>query len=170
MEFHQDLLRREETIRNYLLRRLDANAAEAFESHYLSCDDCFEELRASQLLVAGLGQTKVDLRRVGDVVVLGFTVPAGLTRQSQELQELMEGVLQQKDTKVLIDLGRVSRIDSRGLGMLMACYAHAVRNQGMLKLLNPGQEVQNLLRLTRMDTVLETHYDEGKALQSFQVA
>jgi anti-anti-sigma factor len=168
MDFHQDLLAREEIIRNYLLRRLDANTAEAFESHYLSCDDCFEELRASQLLVVGLGQSKLEVRRIGDVVVLGFNVPARLTRQSEELQALLGDVLQQKDTKVLIDLSRVSRIDSRGLGMLMACYTHAVRNQGMLKLLNPGTEVQSLLRLTRMDTVLETHYDEGQALQSFQ--
>src|SRR5215831_987920 len=160
MDFHQDLLAREEIIRNYLLRRLDANTAEAFESHYLSCDECFEELRASQLLVVGLGQSKLEVRRVGDVVVLGFSVPARLTRQSEELQALFGDVLQQKDTKVLIDLSRVSRIDSRGLGMLMACYTHAVRNQGMLKLLNPSAEVQNLLRLTRMDTVLETHYDE----------
>jgi anti-anti-sigma factor len=170
MEFHQDLLAREEIIRNYLLRRLDTNTTEAFESHYLACDECFDELRASQLLVVGLGQSKVEVRRVGDVVVLGFSVPARLTRQSEELQELFGDVFEQKDTKVLIDLSRVSRIDSRGLGMLMACYTHAVRNQGMLKLLNPSAEVQNLLRLTRIDAVLETHYDEGKALQSFQLA
>jgi anti-anti-sigma factor len=169
MEFHQDLLAREELIRDYLLRRLDANTAEAFECHYLACDECFEELRASQLLVVGLGQSKLEVRHVGDVVVLGFSVPARLTRQSEELQELFGDVFQQKDTKVLIDLSRVSRIDSRGLGMLMACYTHAVRNQGMLKLLNPSAEVQNLLRLTRIDAVLETHYDESKALQSFQL-
>ena len=169
MDFHQDLLACEELIRNYLLRRLDADTREAFERHYLSCDECFEELRASQLLVAGLGQTKVELRRFGEDVVLGFTAPARLTRQSQELQELLEGVFQQKDTKVLIDLSRVSRIDSRGLGMLMACYTHAVKNQGMLKLLNPTTEVQNLLQLTRIDTVLETHYDESKALKSFKL-
>ena len=167
MEFHQDLLAREEIIRNYLLRRLDTNTTEAFESHYLSCDECFEELRASQLLVVGLGQSRLEVRRVGDVVVLGFTVPAQLIRQSEELQELLEGALQQKDTKVLIDLSRVSRIDSRGLGMLMACYAHAVRNQGILKLLKPSPEVQSLLRVTRMDSVLETHYNEDKALKSF---
>jgi anti-anti-sigma factor len=170
MGFHQDLLAREELIRDYLLRRLDASTAETFENHYLACDDCFEELRASQLLVAGLGQSKIELRRVGDVVVLGFSVPARLTRQSEELQELFGDVFRQKDTKVLIDLSRVSRIDSRGLGMLMACYTHAVKNQGMLKLLNPSAEVQNLLRLTRIDSVLETHYDEGNALQSFQLA
>ena len=44
MQFHDDPTFREEVIRNYLRRTLDADAAEAFESHYLSCDECFEEL------------------------------------------------------------------------------------------------------------------------------
>ena len=54
MQFHDDPIRREEVIRSYLRRTLDPATAEAFESHYLSCDDCFEELRVSGLLMVGL--------------------------------------------------------------------------------------------------------------------
>ena len=166
MQLHQDPIIREELIRDYLLKRLDAETAEAFESHYLSCDECFEELRVSQTLIEGLGQSKVAARRVEDVLVLQFAGPAQLTRHSFELEEL-ERVFQQKDTKVLIDLGRVTRIDSAGLGQLISCYSHAVRNQGILKLLNPAPEVQRLLRLTKIDSVVETYYDEHQALGSF---
>ena len=49
----------------------------------------------------------------------------------------------------------------------MSCYSHAVRNQGILKLLNPAPEVQRLLRLTKIDSVVETYYDEHQALGSF---
>jgi anti-sigma B factor antagonist len=166
MQLHQNPLFREELIRDYLLKRLDADAAEAFESHYLSCEECFEELRASQLLMEGLGQGKVEVRRVEDVLVLQFAGPAQLTRKSFELEELQR-VFRQKDTKVLIDLGRVTKIDSAGLGELMSCYSHAVKNQGILKLLNPNSEVQSLLRVTRIESVLETYYDEEQALESF---
>lgn len=167
MQFHDDPLDREEWIRDYLLRRLDAAAVEEFESHYLSCDDCFEELRATRLLMSGLAQSKVGRRRLQDVVVLEFNHPAQLIRQAQELRQLLAGVTEQKDTKVLIDLSRVSRIDSAGLGMLINCYSHAIRNHGMLKLLRPSAPVQNLLRLTRIDSVLEAYEDEAKALESF---
>lgn len=167
MQFHDDPLDREGWIRDYLLRRLDAAAVEEFESHYLSCDDCFEELRATRLLMSGLAQSKVGRRRLQDVVVLEFNHPAQLIRQAQELRQLLAGVTEQKDTKVLIDLSRVSRIDSAGLGMLINCYSHAIRNHGMLKLLRPSAPVQNLLRLTRIDSVLETYEDEAKALESF---
>jgi len=159
---------REELIAKYLLKRLDADTVEAFESHYLVCDECFEELRASQLLIAGLGKSKISRRQVGDVAVLDFTGPAQLTRLSSEVKELFSSVLEQKDTKVLIDLSRVSRIDSAGLGALMACYSHAVRNRGLLKLLNPSSEVQNLLRITKIDSLLQSYPDERSALCSFE--
>lgn len=170
MDYHDDRLVREELIRRYLLRRLDAAAAEAFESHYLACDDCFEELRASELLIGSLSQTEPDRRRLEDVLVLKFHRPVELIRRSDEMTALLRGVLEQKDTKVLIDLSRVSRIDSAGLGALMSCYSHAIRNNGMLKLLNPSQEVRHLLKLTRIDSVLETYDDEHQAVASFHRA
>ena len=166
MEFHQDLTQREELIRNYLLKKVDADTAEAFESHYLACDDCFEELRVSRTLLAGLRQARIELRRVDDVLVLQFAGPAELIRQSLELDELQRA-FRQNDTKVLIDLGRVVKIDSAGLGQLIYHYSHVVKNQGTLKLLNPNAEVETLLRLTRIDSVLETYHDERQALASF---
>jgi anti-sigma B factor antagonist len=164
--FHQNPLSREVLIRDYLLKRLDAHEAEAFESHYLDCDQCFEELRASQALMHGLGQSKLEIRRVDDLLVLQFAAEAQLTWQSFELTDLRRA-LQQKDTKVLIDLSRVTKIDSTGLGQLIACYSRAVKNQGTVKLLNPTPQVQTLLRLTRIDSVLETFFDERQAFESF---
>ena len=166
IQLHENIVFREEVIRDYLLKRLDTETAEAFESHYLNCDECFEELRSSQMLMLGLGQSKVKARRVEDVLVLQFAGPAQLIRQSLELEQLRRA-FQQQDTKVLIDLGRVTKIDSAGLGQLMACYSHAVKNQGMLKLLNPTTEVRSLLRLTKIDAVVETYDDEREALGSF---
>src|ERR1043166_7235085 len=141
MEFHDDPLLREKTIRAYLLKRLDRSSRDAFETHYLICEECFEELQASELLLAGLYQSKLDRRKLEDVLVLEFSRTVQLTRQSKEMHELLQGVLEQRDTKVLIDLSRVSRIDSAGLGLLMNCYSHAVTHRGMLKLLNPSAEV-----------------------------
>ena len=168
MPYHDDLLEREKLIRNYLLRRLDAAASEDFERHYLACEECYEELCATQLLLSGLALTRVDARRKEDVLVLQFTSSAQLTRHSPELKALLQGLLEQKDTKVLIDLSRVSRIDSAGLGLLMSCYSHAVSHHGMLKLLRPTAPVEELLRLTRLDSVIETYHDETQAVQSFQ--
>jgi anti-anti-sigma factor len=168
MDFHTDPVVREAVIGGYLRRGLDPQTLEAFESHYLDCDECFEELRATGLLVAGLMAPAVDRRHIGAVAYVEFKRPVQLTRESRNLTELARNVLEQNDTKVLIDLSRVSRIDSAGLGMLMACYSHLVRQHGELKLLKPAPQVRSLLRMTKVDCVLESYDDERAAIDSFQ--
>jgi anti-sigma B factor antagonist len=167
LDFHSDPLTREELIVKYLGRRLDPAGVAAFEAHYLECGECFEELRTSDLIRRGLAESAVAIRREGDVLVLGFSGPTQLTRPSTAPRQLFEGILQNSDSKVLVDLSTVSRIDSAGLGLLIKCYSHALRNRGMFKLLKPSQEVRQLFRLTRMDSVLETYDDEKRALESF---
>ena len=167
IDFHADPLDREDLIVRYLGHRLDAAATELLEAHCLECDECFTELRVSQALRNGLERSQLVSRREGDVVVVGFAAPTYLTRQSTASRELLDGILQQKDSKVLIDLSLVSRIDSAGLGLLMKCYSHALRNRGMLKVLRPSTELRKMLELTRINEILETYEEESRALKSF---
>jgi anti-sigma B factor antagonist len=172
-DWHQDAVLREEVIRGYLCRRLSADVVARFESHYLVCDECYQELRATQLLMRGLGEPGLsepilERRRVNDVTVLRFTENTELLAYSLELNELSNAIRLEKDTKVLIDLTRVSRIDSTGLGVLMNCYCHAIKNAGALKLLNPDAPVKRVLSVTKVDSVFETFADEAAAIASFQ--
>jgi hypothetical protein len=50
---------------------------------------------------------------------------------------------------------------------LMNCYCHAVKNAGVLKLLNPDLPVRRVLSLTKIDSVLQTFEDEAAAIDSF---
>jgi len=165
--FHGDPVYREELIHAYLRRRLSADRAQQWESHYLACDDCFEEIRATELLIRGLGEPTVESRRVNDVTVLRFSQNTQLLASSLELAELSSVIRVQNDTKVLIDLSRVSRIDSTGLGVLMNCYCHAVKNAGVLKLLNADAPVKRVLSVTKIDSVLQLFEDEASAIASF---
>ena len=166
-DFHGDAILREQLITRYLGHRLTAELAEEWESHYVGCNDCFEELRATELLIRGLGEPVVERRRVNDVTVLKFARGTQLLAASLELTELSKAIRLESDTKVLIDLSKVSRIDSTGLGVLMNCYCHAVKNAGVLKLLNPDVPVRHVLSLTKIDSVLQTFEDETAAIASF---
>jgi anti-sigma B factor antagonist len=167
MDFHGDVLLREQLIARYLERRLNGDQKEQWENHYLGCRQCFEELRATEWLIRGLGEPLVERRRVNDVTVLKFTHGTQLLAASLELSELSKAIRLESDTKVLIDLSRVSRIDSTGLGVLMQCYCHAVKNAGVLKLLRPDAPVRRVLNVTKMDSVLQTFDDEVAAIESF---
>ena len=164
---HADPVFREELIAKYLARKLEPEATAHFEDHYLGCQDCFEELRATELLIYGLRATAIERTQAEDVTVVRFAAPAELTGSSLDLNTLLQMVQSPGETKVLIDLSKVSRIDSAGLGMLMRCYTHAVRNAGILKLVNPTTQVKKVLSITRIDSVVPTFEDENAALKSF---
>jgi anti-anti-sigma factor len=167
IDFHSDPLVREELLVQYLARRIDPSVAEALEVHYLECDECFLELQDADALRRGLERFGLMSRREGDVLVLGFAAAAHLTRDSISSRDLLEGMLHHKDSKVLIDLSRVSRIDSAGLGLLMNYYSHVLRNRGVLKVLKPSDNVRKLLQVTRLNSVLETFEEEIRAIESF---
>jgi len=167
IDLHRDPVLREELIRGYLCRRLSPELTEEFESHYLGCDECFEETQATRLLIQGLGEPVIARQRINDVTVIRFQGNARLLAASLELSELANALRLQNDTKVLIDLSRVSRIDSTGLGVLMNCYCHAIKNSGVLKLLHPDAPVKRMLSMTKIDSVVETFADETSAIASF---
>lgn len=168
MDFHRDPVVREELILRYLERRLATEEATEWEEHYLGCAECFEEMRATELLIRAIGMPVVGSRRVEDVTVLRFAQGTQLLAASLELSELERVVRTPNESRVLIDLSKVSRIDSSGLGVLMSCYCHAIKNSGALKLLNPEPRVRQVLNIARIDSVLETFEDEAAAIDSFR--
>jgi anti-sigma B factor antagonist len=167
VDVHEDPINREQTIKRYLGRRLSADEASQWESHYLTCQDCFEEMRASEWLMRGLGEPVVERKLVNGVTVLQFARGTQLLAASLELSELSKAIRLESDRKVLIDMSKVSRIDSTGLGVLMQCYCHAVKNAGALKLLRPDAPVRRVLNVTKIDSVLQTFEDEAAAIESF---
>lgn len=161
-------IEREQVIARYLSRSLNADAVEEFEAHYLGCDECFDEMKVSERLAADLRASNLAWKQAAGVSVLQFKVSAELTHSAQELEELRREVLEQSDSRVIIDLSRVTRIDSAGLGQLMSCYSHLVKNRGALKVLNPTPEIKKLLDMTGISTLIHTFQDEQEAVKSFE--
>ena len=169
MNCRMEPIQREEIIARYLSRSLDIDAVEEFEGHYLGCDECFDELRVSERLAAALqSSSNLAWRHAEGVSVLQFRSTAELTHSARELEELRREVLEQSDSRVIIDLGRVTRIDSAGLGQLMSCYSHLVRNQGSLKVVNASPDVRRILDMTGISTLIPAFNDEREAIRSFE--
>lgn len=166
----KDPLNREEIIARYLARTLEADAVEEFEGHYLGCDECFDELRVSERLVADLRSSNLSWKQSGGVSILQFRRNAELTQSARELDQLRREVLEQSDSRVIVDLSLVTKIDSAGLGQLMGCYTHLVRNAGTMKIVNARPEVRKILDMTGISTLLPHYHDEQDAMRSFDDA
>ena len=159
---------REQIIAKYLSRALDSDSVEEFEGHYLGCDECFDELQLSERIADDLRASCLTWQQTGGVSVLEFRKSAQLTHSADELDELRREVLEQRDSQVIIDLSRVTKIDSAGLGQLMSCYSHLVRNKGALKVLNPVPEVRKMLDMTGISTLIPAFTSMQEAVRSFK--
>ena len=72
--------------------------------------------------------------------------------------------------RMVIDLGEVEVMDSRGLGILVAALTSLRNVGGELKLARITNKIQSLLVITHLSTVFKTYDSADEAQNSFQVA
>lgn len=83
------------------------------------------------------------------------------------LQAVVHDFAARGQTKIVLNLHDVAYIDSSGIGDLVASAATLRHQGGDLKVVNPSMVVQKLLRMTRVDTLLDVKSDETSALEAF---
>jgi anti-sigma B factor antagonist len=69
--------------------------------------------------------------------------------------------------KIVLNFAGVSEIDADGFGALVFCYAHVVRLNGALKLLNLSPSHLKAMVAAKLATVFEVFSDEQDAVNSF---
>lgn len=110
---------------------------------------------------------KVNVRSEGEVSVVDLSGKITIGEGDVLLRETIETLLKEGRSKIVLNLARISYMDSAGIGELVACYKRSREKGGELKLLNPSGKVYDLLQLTKLEEIFETFRDEGEAIQSF---
>lgn len=75
-----------------------------------------------------------------------------------------------RSPRIVLDLGNVTRIDSSGLGTLVALYVSARKVGSNIKLANLSNHILEALRITRLVTVFEIFDRAEDAVASFNKA
>ena len=83
---------------------------------------------------------------------------------------LVQALLVGGATELIVNLERVSYIDSAGLGAMVEAFTVARSRAVRLKLLNPTERSRNLLEITGLAKVVETFDSEAAALASCETA
>ena len=104
---------------------------------------------------------------VGDVTVLKLQGLMDGSKGCQAFRTLVEELAAAGPKKVLVDLGGVSWLNSRGLGILHACHRTIQGAGGSLKLTRLNPRVRQVLAVSRFDTLFESYEDVPGALASF---
>ncbi len=111
---------------------------------------------------------KIDVKEVGSVAVLkvGGNLMGG--SETIAVHEKVKELIKGNKNKVVIDLSKVSWMNSSGLGTLMGCMTSLRNAKGELKLIGVADKVKNLFIITKLITLFETYDTEEEAIKSFQ--
>jgi anti-sigma B factor antagonist len=110
---------------------------------------------------------KINNREVDGVSIIGLDGRVVLGEESNALREQVKSLLAAGKKKIVLNMDRVTYIDSAGLGTLVAAH-HSARSQGVaLKLSNLGSRFQEILQVTKLLTVFDVYPNEAAAVHSF---
>ena len=112
----------------------------------------------------------ISERSSAEVTVLDLAGGLTLTDGVGALRERVGGLLQQGHMRLLVNLRSVPDMDSAGLGELVQSYGVAIRQGGLLKLLNAPKHIKDLLVVTKLATIFESFDNEAAAVSSFRAA
>lgn len=110
---------------------------------------------------------QIARRTEGDITILDLQGRLTLGKGHERLRDEVKDLLHQGHRKLVLNLEDVPYVDSWGLGELVKTYTAVTHLGGVLKLVNLGTRVRNLLTITRLSTVFDTFESEPEAIGSF---
>jgi anti-sigma B factor antagonist len=105
-------------------------------------------------------------RRVGDITVVTCRGRIVEGAESTALHQHLDGLLPHHPY-IVLNLGDVQFIDSSGLGLLVRFLIRAQAARGNLKLCAVHDHVAEVLKITRLKTMFESHESEADAVAAF---
>jgi len=105
---------------------------------------------------------KKEIRGVVVVEVHGKLI--GGPESSDEFHELIKGLLDGGKNKIVINLGRTSWADSRGIGMLIGAYTSVKNAGGDLVLAHVIDRINGILSVTRLLLIFRTFDSDDNAV------
>jgi anti-sigma B factor antagonist len=108
-------------------------------------------------------------RQFRGVTILDLAGKITIGGSNRELHEAIKRLVHEGKTQIILNLEKVSYIDSSGLGELVAGFSTLKANNGALKLLRVPDRVVDLMTITKLYTVFEIFGEEIDAVYSFDI-
>ena len=110
---------------------------------------------------------KANSRNVNGVEIIALEGKITIGAGDTQLREVITNAVNSGKTNILLDLSKVTTIDSSGIGELVGSYTTVTNRGGKLKLLHLPAKLNELLHVTQLITVFEVYDSEQEAIASF---
>ncbi len=98
----------------------------------------------------------LEIEKKGDIFLLTPRKDLSGGNETREMEKAIQEIVAQGKPAIVIDLGRVSYINSAGLGSLVAAHSSCKNREGWLRLAQTGKRIKNLFLITKLAFVFET--------------
>ena len=114
---------------------------------------------------------KVDRRTLEsgiEVITLGGSLTLG--REAQNFEWSVEELIKNQKSRIVLDMADVSFVDSAGIGILVGCHGKVSAAGGKLRLANVGARVMNVLKITKVDSIMKTDSSVDEAVKAIEAS
>jgi anti-sigma B factor antagonist len=110
----------------------------------------------------------IETKMQGDVGIVKVTGRLALGPELTRLGAVLDEMIAESRSKILLDLEEVPTIDSSAIGTLVRCMMSAKKSGGSIRLLKPAKFVVQTLKMVGLLNLFPTYEDPAEAVASFQ--
>lgn len=109
---------------------------------------------------------RISIREAGGVTILDLNGRLVSGDGDAALKDALETLIDEGRERILVNFGKVTSMDSSGIGELVSGWKHARERGGSVAILRPGDRVRYTLHLSQILPLLEVFEDEEAAVQT----
>lgn len=106
----------------------------------------------------------VTFRKEGENAIVGLEGRLALGQPVDDFRAKWTEALASGAKNIIVNLERVTMVDSSGIGTMIRCHSTISSQGGKLKVVGANSTVRQAFKVTRLDKVFEFHDDEKSAL------
>ncbi len=113
---------------------------------------------------------KINRREIDGAVVLDLHGKLTGGPEAETFRTIFKDLLKDGKKKIIVNLEKVSWINSTGLGILISGYTTIRRGEGDLVLTHVSDRIESILYVTKLNLLFKAFESEEEALKSFSKA
>jgi anti-sigma B factor antagonist len=108
----------------------------------------------------------IKVRKTGTTAILDLKGPLKMGEAEQAFKEQVSQLVESGTRNLAINLADVPELDSAGIGALVRAYTSVKNAGGTCRFFGASKRIKGILRMVRLDSVLEVVENEAAALGS----
>ncbi|MFO7915631.1 MAG: STAS domain-containing protein [Candidatus Krumholzibacteriales bacterium] len=110
---------------------------------------------------------KYRIREQDGVTIIDLSGKVMGGTDAEVFKDCIYGLLEEDRKRIIVNLSKVTWINSSGVGILITGYTTMRKKNGDLKLLNVSEKIKSILYVTKLNLIFECYEDEDEAVGSY---